>query len=430
MFDVKFVREHAAEIRETIERQRRPDRLEALEQLLTLDEEWRALKIKADKLRSERNRLSQEVNRAKKAGEDPATIIAKVKALPGKIKLVEEEMARLEDRMRRLLARIPNIMHPDVPYGGDESQNREVKRWGEPRSFSFPVKNHVELCEELGIADFEASATTSGHGFYFLKGGLALLNQALIRFAIELLAKKGYEYVEPPLMVRRRVLEAAMDLASFEQSIYRVDEDELCLIGTAEHAILGMLAGKTVPAEQLPLRYAGYSMCFRKEIGSHGINEKGLWRTHQFNKVEQFIFALPEQSWEAYEELLANSEEVLQALKLPYRVVEICTGDLALWKARSHDLEVWRPTTKAYGEVMSLSNCTTYQARDLAIRFVRRNGERGFLHTLNNTALATSRIMVAIIENYQEGDGSVTIPEALRPLLGGKRVIRKGGVLA
>ncbi|MBR9702745.1 serine--tRNA ligase, partial [Candidatus Woesearchaeota archaeon] len=270
-----------------------------------------------------------------------------------------------------------------------------------------------------------------GSGFYFLKGDLALLNQALIQFAINKMLAKGYNYVEPPLMVRKHILDAAMDTEGFEETIYTVGKEEekpenqLCMIGTAEHVILGIHEGETIEAEKLPLKYAGYSMCFRQEIGSHGINEKGLWRTHQFNKVEQFIFCLPEQSWELYDELMKNSEEILQELKLPYRIVEICTGDLALWKARSHDVEIWRPTTGEYGEVMSLSNCTEYQAMDLNTRFVRKNGERGTIHTLNNTALATSRIMVAILENYQNEDGTVTIPEILQPYMGGKKVIGK-----
>jgi len=440
MFDPRFVREHAAEIEETITRQKKPELLAVLKEFLTHDEEWRKLKGEADSLRSSRNRLSEEINAAKKKGGDIAPILKKVKAIPDRIKAVEERMDALSAKeLRPRLRRLPNIMHEAVPYGKDESENPEVKKWGTPKKFTFPIKNHVALCEQNGWADFEASAKTTGNGFYFLKGDLALLNQALIRFALDRMTAKGYRYVEPPLMVRLPVLEAAMDMAAIQQSVYKVegeagmaDEKEarnepeanrLCLIGTAEHALLGLHEGTVFPAEELPRKYVGYSMCFRKEIGSHGINEKGLWRTHQFNKVEQFIYCLPEDSWKLYDELMKNSEEILKELKLPYRVVEICTGDLAAWKARSHDLEVWRPTTQAYGEVMSLSNCTTYQATDLGIRYARKDGERGIVHTLNNTALATSRIMVAILENNQEQDGSVTIPEALRNYMGGKKAL-------
>jgi len=427
MFDLKFIREHADELRDTIKRQERDDRLEALDAVLAKDVEWRAVKKENDELRAERNKVSEQINQAKKEGKDVAAVLARAKEIPAKIKENETKLVELDAEVKTLLARIPNIMHPDVPFGKDDSENKEIKRWGKIRDFSFPVKNHVELAESLGLADFEASAKTTGNGFYFLKGDLALMNQALVRFAVEKLVSKGYTYVEPPLMVKIPVLEAAMDMNAIKQSIYGVKEveqkdekNQLCLIGTAEHAILGMHAGATLKEEELPRRYAGYSMCFRQEIGAHGINEKGLWRTHQFNKVEQFIFCLPEQSWEAYDELFKNSEEILEELKLPYRIVEICTGDLAAWKARSHDFEVWRPTTKSYGEVMSLSNCTTYQATDIDIKFLRRNNERGVLHTLNNTALATSRIMVAILENYQQSDGSVLIPEALHPYMNGK----------
>ncbi len=435
MFDAKFVREHADEIRATVARQKKDALLKTVDEFLMHDEEWRRLKGAVDRLRSERNRLSEQVNATKKAGGDIKPIIAQVKAIPEKIKKAEETLAALEEReLKPRLRKLPNIMHESVPYGKDDSENPEVKRWGEPRKFAFPVRNHVELCERNGWADFEASAKTTGNGFYFLKGDLALLNQALVRFAVETLVNKGYRYIEPPLMVRQPVLEAAMDLDAIKQSIYEVkgaeDADRsagngLCLIGTAEHAILGMHAGDTFKDEDLPRRYAGYSMCFRQEIGSHGINEKGLWRTHQFNKVEQFIYCLPEQSWDAYDELMKNGEEILQRLKLPYRIVEICTGDLAAWKARSHDFEVYRPTMEGYGEVMSLSNCTTYQATDLDIRFVRKSGERGTVHTLNNTALATSRIMVAILENNQEKDGTVMIPEVLQPYMGGKKTLGK-----
>lgn len=428
MLDPKFIREHITEMQDTIRRQKRPELLSELDALLRHEAEWRKLKGQADALRAERNKVSEAINAMKKAKQDAAPLIAKAKNIPGEIKAIEERMEALFSKeMLPRMRKMPNIMHKDVPYGEGPEQNVETYRWGEPRKFSFPPLNHVELCERNGWADFEAAAKTTGKGFYFLKGDLALLNQALIRYATELMLKKGYTYIEPPLMVRRPILTAAMDIAAIEQSIYGVTTEEkeaenaLCLIGTAEHAILGMHAGQTLPAEELPKRYFGYSMCFRQEIGAHGINEKGLWRTHQFNKVEQFIFCTPEFTWQSYDELMRNSQEVLEGLGLPYRIIELCTGDLAIWKARSHDFEVWRPTTQEYAEVMSLSNCTTYQATDLDIRYAKRNGERGIIHTLNNTALATSRIMVAILENFQERDGSIMIPEPLRPFMGGKK---------
>jgi seryl-tRNA synthetase len=428
MLDAKFVRENEEAIKDTISRQKKDKLLVVVDELLAYDKRWRELKVEADRLRSERNKVSENINKTKKAGGDIAEFLKQAKAIPAEIKGVEEKMDSLAKEINNRLRKIPNIMHKDVPYGESDADNPEIKKWGKIKKFNFDVKNHVELCESLGIAEFEASAKTSGTGFYFLKGDLALLNQALINFAVTKLIKKQYTYVEPPLMVRKHVLDSAMDTDGFEETIYRIhdsnkDNEPVCMIGTAEHVILGMHEGEVLKAEDLPKKYAGYSMCFRQEIGAHGINEKGLWRTHQFNKVEMFIFSLPETTWELYDELLANSEEILQELELPYRVVEICTGDLALWKARSHDVEVWRPTTEGYGEIMSLSNCTTYQANDLGTRFVRKNGERGVVHTLNNTALATSRIMVAILENYQNKDGSVTIPTVLQKYMG-KKVIK------
>lgn len=433
MLSQKFVREHIDEIKDTINRQKKPELLSILDDFLVADEEWRDIKKEIDLLRSKRNKLSEEVNATKKAGGDIKPIIEQVKAIPAQIKEIELRLKNLEDeKIKPHLRKIPNIMHPDVPYGASDEDNVEVFKWGDITEKD--VLNHVELCEKQGWADFEASAKTSGAGFYFLKGDLALLNQALIRFGIEHMNSAGYEYIEPPLMVKKSVLDAAMDTEGFEETIYQIKEKDdensevqnepICMIGTAEHPILGMHINETLNAEELPKKYYGYSMCFRQEIGSHGINEKGLWRTHQFNKVEQFIFCTPEQTWDAYEELKKNTDELIKKLKLPYRIIEICTGDLALWKAKSHDFEVWRPTTKSYGEIMSLSNCTTYQATDLNIRYDNK-GKRGIVHTLNNTALATSRIMVAILENYQNLDGTVNVPEVLQPLMFGKKVIGK-----
>lgn len=430
MLTAKFIRENKDAIIDTIKRQKKEkELLPILEELLIKDEEWRKLKVQVDNLRSERNKLSEEVNKTKKAGGDIKPIIAKVKEIPEKIRVLEEKMDSLfEKELRPRLRKIPNIMEAGVPYGKGEEDNVEVEKGGKIKEFKFPIKNHVELCESLKLADFEASAKTSGNGFYFLRGDLGLLNQALLRFATEKMIKKSYTYVEPPLMIKKEILDAAMDTEGFEETIYKIEEksdNNLCLIGTAEHAILGLHSGETFKADELPKKYAGYSMSFRQEIGSHGINEKGLWRTHQFNKLEQFIYCLPEQTNKMYEELYQNSKEILEELELPYRVVEICTGDLAIWKAKSHDFEVYRPTTKSYGEVMSLSNCTIYQAADLDIKYLTRNGERGVVHTLNNTALATSRIMVAILENYQEEDGSITVPKVLVPYMMGKKKIEK-----
>ena len=246
-----------------------------------------------------------------------------------------------------------------------------------------------------------------------MKNDLALLNQALIQFAIDFMRKKAYEYIETPLMLNEKSIFASMDKKAIEQSVYHIKDEDLHLIGTAEQSLLAMHSGKTFAENELPKKYFAYSMCFRKEVGSHGINEKGLWRTHQFNKVEQFIFCKPEDSPKLYNELLKNSEAILKALKLPYHVIEICSGDLSDWKYRSADIEVYRPTTGKYEEIMSLSNCTDYQARKLGIKYFNKKGERIIVHTLNDTALATSRIIVAILENNQQKDGTIKVPKVL-----------------
>ncbi|MBU3907239.1 MAG: serine--tRNA ligase [Nanoarchaeota archaeon] len=424
MIDIRLIRENPELVRENIKKKFQNEKLSLVDEVKKLDEDWRILKVEADKLRHERNKISEAVNHAKKQKKekDANELIRKAKEIPGKIKEIEEKEEMKLQEVRRILIQIPNIMSNKVPIGKDASENKVIKKWGKIPKFKFPVKTHVELIESLGIGNFEASARVSGNGFYYLKRELALLNQALIRFAIDFLRKKKYEYIETPLMLNEKSIYASMDKAAIENSVYSIKGQDLNLIGTSEQSLLAMYTGDTLYEEELPKRYFAYSMCFRQEIGAHGINEKGLWRTHQFNKVEQFIFSKPEDSERLYDELLKNSEEILKALKLPYRVLEICSGDLADWKFRSADLEVWRPTVKDYGEVMSLSNCTDYQARKLDIKCIDKKGNRRVLHTLNDTAMATSRIMVAILENYQQKDGSIKIPSVLVKYMGKKKI--------
>ncbi len=423
MLSLKFIRENLELMRETIERRKDEEMMNALNALLKKDEEWRSVKKQVDELRHKRNQISMRINELKKQGKDFFSLLDEAKQIPKQIAEHEKRMDELDSEIKSLLRKIPNVMHPEVPYGESDKDNVVKKKWGIKRKFNFKVKNHVEILENLGLADFDASARVSGRGFYFIKGDLAKLNQALIAYARDFMESKGYLYIEPPLLIEKRVIEAALDLTNIQQSIYEVKDSDLCLIGTSEHALLGIHDHQILDEKDLPLKYYSYSMCFRKEIGSHGINEKGLWRTHQFNKVEQFIYCTKEQSWNMFFELLQNSEEILQGLELPYRVIEICTGDLGIWKARSMDLEVWRPTINDYGEVMSLSNCTDYQARDLEIRVRRKDGNLEYVHTLNDTALATSRIMVAIIENYQNEDGTITVPKVLRKYMNGQETI-------
>ncbi len=424
MLDIKYIRENPGKIKENLKKKFQDKKIPLVDKLLELDENWRKIKLEADSLRSERNKISENINQAKKNKEETKAkeFIKKAKEIPIKIKKIEEKEKILEKEIKKILLVIPNIMSEETPSGRDASENKEIKKSGKIPKFDFTVKNHVELSEELGIADFNASAKVAGSGFYYLKNELAILNQALLRFTIDFMQTKKYEYVEPPLMLNEKAIFASMDKEAIEQSVYSIKGEDLHLIGTSEQAILAMHSSQTLLEEELPKKYYSYSMCFRKEVGAHGINEKGLWRTHQFNKVEQFIFCKPEDSIKMYEELIKNSDEILKALELPYRWIEICSGDLADWKYRSADFEVYRPTTKKYEELGSLSNCTDYQARKLNIKCMNKKGERKVLHTLNNTALATSRALVVILENNQQKDGSIKIPKALWKYTGFKEI--------
>jgi len=321
--------------------------------------------------------------------------------------------------------RLPNILHESVPVGKDDSENAEIKRVGTPRTFDFEVKNHGQLASEQGWADFERAAKTSGAGFYFLKGNLVLLDMALQRYAIDLLVRKGFTPVIPPYMINRTSYEGVTDLGDFEKVMYKIDGDDAYLIATSEHPIGAMYQDEIFEEKDLPLRLAGISPCFRREIGAHGLDTKGLFRVHQFTKVEQFVYCMPEDSWQIHEELLANAEEIFQGLGLPYRVVNICTGDIGTVAAKKYDIEAWMPREGAYKEVVSCSNCTTYQAVRLNIK-VRDKSDfesKQHLHTLNSTAIATSRVIRAILENFQDADGTVTVPEVLVPYMNGQKTL-------
>ncbi|MFH1802796.1 MAG: serine--tRNA ligase [archaeon] len=423
MIDIKLLRENPELIKENIKKKFQEEKLHLIDKARKKDIDWRNQKQRIDKLRNERNIISKEISKEKKEGKEVSKLMKAAKLIPTKIEEVEKKTDKLLEQLNSILIQIPNIISKKTPIGRGEAENKEVKKSGKVPTFDFKIKNHVELCEDLGLADFDSSSKVSGNGFYYLKGELALLNQALIRFAIDFMQSKGYTYIETPLMLREKQIFASMDKQAIEESVYSIKGEDLHLIGTAEQSLLAMHSGETFAFKDLPKKYFSYSMCFRKEIGSHGINEKGLWRTHQFNKIEQFVFCLPEDSEKIYDELLKNSEEILEKLNLPFRTIELCSGDLANWKHRSHDLEVWRPTLQEYGEVVSLSNCTDYQARKLGIKYIDKTNNRQVLHTLNDTALATSRILVAILENNQQKDGSIKIPEVLQKYMHNKKLI-------
>jgi len=426
MLDIKLIREQPDLVRENISRRQHPEYLDYLEELIASDKKWRELLAESNKLRAERNRLSLEIAKLKKEKKDVSKSLKEAEKIPERIKEIEEETKALEEKNKLLLLKIPNIIHNSVPIGKDESENVEIKKWGKPPKFSFEAKNHLEILQGLGLIDEERAAKASGHGFFYFKKDLVLLDLAIQAFALNFLKKKGFVIIEPPFMIKRKPYEGVVDLADFENVMYKVEDEDLYLIATSEHAMGAMLMDEVVDKKELPLRFAGVSPCFRKEVGAHGKYTKGLFRMHQFNKIEQFVFCLPEQSEKMLGEIQKNAEELYKELGLCYRVVELCSGDLSIIKNKSYDTEVWMADGQ-FREIGSATNCTDYQARRLNVKYREGPGKpaAGFVHTLNNTALATSRTMIAILEQFQRKDGSVDIPKALQPFMNGVKRLEK-----
>ncbi|MHA2352632.1 MAG: serine--tRNA ligase [Candidatus Thorarchaeota archaeon] len=419
MLDIRFIRENIDLIRDNLKLRRDDEKLKEFDHLLKLDEKVRALKRDIQDLRTQRNKLSREIGELKKSGKDDSKLVKKVNAVNEKIRAVEAETNENESQLKRIQMSIPNILHESVPYGADEEDNEVVKEWGGRPEFAFKFQSHVDLLETLDIGDIPRAARLSGSRFYYLKNELVMLDIAMQQMALEMLIKRGYSPIYPPFMMRREPYEGVTDLADFEDVMYKIEGEDLYLIATSEHPMVGMYMGEIFEPTDLPLKLAGVSACFRKEAGSHGKDTKGIFRVHQFNKVEQFVFSLPEDSWKIHEELMKNEEDFIQALKLPYRIVNVCTGDIGIVAAKKLDLEFWFPGQQKYREGGSCSNCTAYQATRLNIKYRLKKGgsEKAFLHTLNSTMMANPRTMVAIIENYQREDGSVELPKALHKYL-------------
>lgn len=426
MLDIRLIRENPKLVEKNLKRRRDSEKLTLLEEVISADKEWRKLQTEINMLRQKRNEISKEIALRKKEGRDVKKLLEEAARIPEKIKELEGKSEKYQEKARNGLLRLPNLLHESVPYGKDENDNVEIRRWGSPPSFDFKPKNHLEILENLGLIDSERGARAAGAGFFYLKEELVLLDLAIQRFAIDFLRKRGFVLIEPPLMINRKAYEGMIDPTDFEMVTYKIEGEDFYMIATAEHPLGAMFMGEVFDKKDLPLRLCGVSPCFRKEIGAHGKYTKGLFRMHQFNKIEQFIFCLPEQSEKLHEELQRNSEELYQQLGLHYRVVNICTGDIGTIAAKKYDIEAWMADGK-FREVGSNSNCTDYQARRLNIRYREGPGKppAGFVHTLNNTALATSRTMIAIIEQNQQKDGSVMIPKALRPYMGGIEKLEK-----
>lgn len=425
MIDINLIRNNPELVKNNIRKKFQENKIKLVDEILELDLKIRKLKGELDSLRHNRNVLSENINKLKKEGKDIKKLLEEVKNIPQKIKETETKLSELENDFNSKIIQIPNIIHESVPIGRDASENVEESRHGHYRVIDFEAKSHVEIAEELEIADFENSAKTSGKGFYYLQGDLALLNQALIRFGIEKMVSKGFYYVETPLMLNKEVITKVTDLQDMKNQIFKIQDEELYLIGTSEHSMIGRYINTIIDENKLPIKQTSYSMCFRKEIGSHGIDEKGLFRTHQFNKIEMIVLCKPEDSMKFFEEMKNITIEIFTELEIPIRVLKICSGDLGDLKHCQVDIEAWSPRKKEYFEVGSCSNLTDAQARRLNIKYQDKNNNKMYVHTLNNTAIATSRAMVAILENYQNKNGTIDIPKVLQKYMHGKKVIEK-----
>jgi seryl-tRNA synthetase len=419
MLDLRYIRENAAAVQEN-SRNRGVEADVGL--VVELADRRSALIQDLNELRQHQNQMAKSIGRE----QDPEArdrLIAESRAMKDRIPEKETELAEVERRLREELLKIPNMTHPNAPIGKDDSENVEIRRWGEIPEFGFDVKDHVKLGESLGIIDFDAGAKVAGSKFYFLRGDAVFLELGLVRYAMDILTQRGYQPTITPDLARDEMLVGTGFIPRGpETQIYSVEDSDLSLIATSEIPLAGSMADEIVDENELPIRLAGLSHCFRTEAGSHGRASRGLYRVHQFTKVEMFAFTTPEQSQELHAEMLEIEERIFQGLGLPYRVVDICTGDLGGAAYRKFDLEAWMPGRNDYGEVTSTSNTTDYQARRLRIRYRRDGGRPQLLHTLNGTAIAISRALIALLENYQQEDGSVLLPEVLVPYVGKEKI--------
>lgn len=393
-----------------------------------LEAERKKIQTQTQELQAQRNSASKRIGQAKSKGEDVSAIMAEVADLGDALKQAEDHLEQIQQQLQKILLEVPNLPHASVPEGKDETGNVQIRRWGEPRSFDFAVKDHVSVGEGLGLLDFETAAKLSGARFSLLKGGLARLHRALAQFMLDTHTQEhGYEEAYVPYLVSRDSLRGTGQLPKFEQDLFAVhaggvdsaNTPEYHLIPTAEVPITNMVRDEIVPLQALPLKYVAHTPCFRSEAGSYGRDTRGLIRQHQFDKVELVHIVHPEQSYEALEQLVGHAEKILQKLGLPYRVMTLCTGDMGFSAAKTYDIEVWLPGQNTYREISSCSNCEAFQARRMQARFRNENGKPALLHTLNGSGLAVGRTLVAVLENYQNADGSVTIPDVLRPYMNG-----------
>ena len=427
MLDIKLIRENPELVKNNLAKRGSPECIRMLDDLIVVDKEWRLNLTKLNELRHLRKQVTIEIAKLKKAGEEADNEVRRAQDVDEEIGVAEKQVTEQEQKTRDYLMQLPNLLDDSVPIGKDEKDNVQFKTWGTIPTFTFPVKNHVDLALDLDQIDVERAGKISGARFFFLKNQVAILDMALMSFAIEELTEKGFTPVMPPYLMKREAYEGVTALADFADVLYKAEDEDLYLIATSEHPLAAMYMNEVLKEKEMPIKLAGISACFRKEAGAHGKDTRGIFRTHQFNKIEQFIFCRPEDSARLHEELLLNAEELLQKLELPYRVVNVCTGDIGAVAAKKYDIEAWMPAQNGYREVVSCSNCTDYQARRLGIRYREKEGAapKGFVHTLNSTAVATGRTIVALLENNQQEDGTVKIPSVLRKYMGFREKIDK-----
>jgi len=422
--DIKLVRENPDIIIESLKRRGAGDKVPMVEEAARADADWRRLKTEVDKLRHRQNELTAEVASLKKKGASIDDKLREVKDIPGKIRELDGKADERSARVAAILMSLPNVLHESVPTGKDETESVTVRSWGKRVDFGFEPMDHIDLLTALGMVDMERGAKVAGARFFFLKGDAVKLEHAIMQYALDFLRSRGFTAVEPPLMLNRSSYEGVVNLEDFGPVIYKVEGEDLHLIATSEHPLVSMHKDEILDATTLPIKYCGFSPCFRVEAGAHGKDTKGIFRVHQFYKVEQVVFCKPEDSWKLHEELISNAEKIYQALGIPYRVVALCSGDTGFMSAKTYDLEAWLPGQGKYREMASASNITDFQARRLLIRYREKQNEPTILvHTLNSTAVVT-RTLVALVENFQKKDGSVKIPKVLAPYMGGIESLR------
>ena len=426
MLDIKFVRENPDAVKENIRKKFQDDKLPLVDEVIALDKEYRESKNKADSLRGDRNRISKEIGMfmAKGQKDDAENAKAQVKAINDELVSLEAKETELEAELKKRMMVIPQMIGKDVPIGKDDSENVEIEKFGEPYTPDFEVPYHVDIMESLNGIDLDSARKTSGNGFYYLCGDIARLHSAILSYARDFMIDRGFTYYIPPFMIRSDVVTGVMSFAEMENMMYKIEGEDLYLIGTSEHSMIGKFIDTITPEAELPKALTSYSPCFRKEVGAHGIEERGVYRIHQFEKQEMVVVCKPEESDIWYDKLWNNTVDFFRTLDIPVRTLECCSGDLADLKVKSLDVEAWSPRQQKYFEVGSCSNLGDAQARRLGIRIKGKDGNY-FAHTLNNTVVAPPRMLIAFLENNLNEDGSVRIPEALRMYMGGKSVIEK-----